>query len=263
MSSEAPTNGPHSVPTAPGILCVGSKSLDTSVLSSNDFCSWYEGTHIPELNQTGGFSHTQRYESLTFAKQNNHKLDLENVPENQDFPYDFLTTYNMPDLHFRETEEFASLSKKARPDDQALVEKLFKQAEFYSRFCEQMAIDWPNEGGEDAPFIVTLSTTASSSQDGAVKGDLGKLATEITKFSGCARTRKYKVHEGSVLSRQQRSYVPEESELYIFEFKEVKAVGKVVDVVKGEAAVQVGFWALRRRFDGSERTAAEWRPSEQ
>lgn len=251
MPSEAPTEGPQSVPTNPGILCVGSKSINTSVLDPLDFAEWYENTQIQEIHQTGGFSDTQRYESLAFSKKH-RGLDQPNVPENINFPYDFLTTYNMPDLHFRETEEFASLAKKARPDDQNLVENLFKQAEFISRFCQQMSVDWPNEGGSKAPYIVTL--TSSSVQ---VATD---LATKITKFSGCERTRRYKIHEGSVLSALKRTYIPEKSELFIFEFGKLDAVTGAVKALDGSDDVQVGFWALRRSYDGAERTPAAWKP---
>lgn len=251
MPSEAPTSGPQSVPTNPGILCVGSKTLNPSVLDPVDFASWYENTQIPEIHQTDGFSSTQRYESLTFSTTH-RGLNASDVPTNINFPYDFLTTYNMPDLHFRETAGFASLAKKARPDDQDLVEKLFKQAEFISRFCQQMSVDWPDEGGSKAPYIVTL--TSSSVQVAT------ELATKLTKFSGCERTRRYKVHEASVLKALERTYYPEKSELFIFEFGGLEAVRGVMKAVEGAEDVQVGFWALRRSYDGAEREAAVWKP---
>ena len=246
MPSEAPTEGPRDVPTNPGILCVASKSINTSVLDPLDFADWYENTQIPEIHQTGGFSDTQRYESLDFAMKH-RKLDASNAGEvksTSDYP--FLTFYNMPDLKFRESKEFASLSEKARPDDKSLVENLFKQAEFYSRFCELESIDWPNDGAAPTPYIATL--TSSSTKSAA------DLATEITKFSGCKRTRRYRIHEGSVLSGGKRTYVPEKSELFVFEFNDLKSLAGVLK--NPEAAA----WVLRRNFDGAERTAASWKP---
>ena len=240
------------MPTAPGMLFVSSKSINPSVLDPLDFNKWYEDTHIPSIQATGGFSSTQRYESLDFTKGNRNK-GLGSVPENKNFPYDSMTTYNMPDLHFRDTEEYKSLSKKARPDDQTLVEKLFKQAEFNSRFCTQMSIDWPNEGGPDTPYLVTLtSSSAKSAAD---------LAAQITKYSGCERTRKYQIHEGSVLSGQQRTYIPEKSELYLFEFGAIEPVSKAAKMTEEAGDVQAGFWALKRSYDGTERTPAAWKPS--
>lgn len=252
MEEDIPSAGPGSMPTTPGMLFVGSKSINPSVLDPLDFNKWYEDTHIPGIQATGGFSSTQRYESLSFMKAHRGK-DVPNAPENKNFPYDSLTTYNMPDLHFRDSEEYKSLSKKARPDDKTLVEKLFKQAEFQSRFCSQESIDWPNEGGPPTPYLVTLtSSSAKSAAD---------LASDITKFSGCERTRKYQVHEGSVLSAQERTYFPEKSELYLFEFGTLEPVGKAAKMVEGASDVQVGFWALKRSYDGAERTPAEWKPS--
>lgn len=252
MADDFPTQGPGSMPTAPGMLFVASKSINTSVLDPLDFNKWYEESHIPGIQATGGFSSTQRYESLDFTKAN-RKKDLGDVPENKNFPYDSLTTYNMPDLHFRDTEEYKSLSKKARPDDQTLVEKVFKQAEFQSRFCSQSSIDWPNEGGPDTPYLVTL--TSSSAKAAA------DIAAEITKYSGCERTRKYQIHEGSILSAQQRTYIPEKSDLYLFECGALEPVLKAAKMIEGAGDVQAGFWALKRSYDGSERTPSGWKPS--
>jgi hypothetical protein len=240
------------MPTTPGVLFVTSKSVNPSVLDPVDFTKWYENSHIPEIQSTGGFSNTQRYESLTFTKDHRDK-SLSSVPENKNFAYDFLTTYNMPDLHFRDSEEYKSLSKKARPDNQMLVEKIFKQAEFNSRFCEQQSVDWPAEGGPDPPYLVTLTSSSIPSA--------AKVAQEITKFSGCQRTRKYQIHEGSVLSKQERTYIPEKSELFLFDFGDLEPVKKVVKMVESADDVQVGFWALRRSYDGAETTPAPWKPS--
>lgn len=252
MPEESPSQGPGAIPTAPGILFVSSKSLNPSALKPTEFADWYENSHIPEIQSTGGFSNTQRYESLSFTKTHRDK-DLPTVPDNQDFPYDFLTTYNMPDLQFRDSEAYKSLSSKARPDDQTLVEKIFKQAEFQSRFCEQMSIDWPNEGAPPTPYLVTL--TSSSAESAA------KLATEITKYSGCERTRKYQIHEGSILNAQQRTYIPEKSQLFLFECGNLGAVTKAGEMVKDARDVHVGFWALRRAYDGAETTPSVWKPS--
>ena len=252
MAEDVPSQGPGSMPTTPGMLFVSSKSINTSVLDPLDFNKWYEDTHIPSIQATGGFSSTQRYESLGFTKANRDK-SLGSVVENKNWPYDSLTTYNMPDLHFRDSEEYKSLSKKARPDDKTLVEKLFKQAEFQSRFCSQESIDWPNEGAPPTPYLVTLtSSSAKSAAD---------LAAEITKFSGCERTRKYRIHEGSVLSAQERTYLPEKSDLFLFEFGALEPLNKAAKMVEGASDVQAGFWALKRSYDGAERTPAPWKPS--
>ena len=250
--AESPSTGPSSVPTAPGMLCVGSKSINTSVLDPEDFASWYEDTHVPDIQSTGGFSSTQRYESMNFTKNHRNK-DLSNVPENKNFAYDFLTTYNMPDLHFRESDEYKSLSNRAKPADKEIAQKLFKQAEFFSRFCGQLSVDWPNEGAPATPYLVTL--TSSSVKTAA------DLAVEISKYSGCDRTRKYEVYEGSVLSGGERTYVPEKSELYLFDCSKVEPVSKIAKMTESAGDVQVGFWALKRAYDGAETTSKPWRPS--
>jgi len=50
--------------------------------------------------------------------------------------------------------------------------------------------------------------------------------------------------------------------LMVFEFERVECLEQVARLIEedGTDGLEVGFWALRRAYDGSERSPKEWKP---
>jgi hypothetical protein len=234
----------------PGILFVASKVLHPNKLSPLDFASWYEETHIQEVQSTGGISGSQRYESLVFHKEYRNGSANVDIP-NQNFDYDFLTVYNMPDLGFRESEAFRGLDGQSEPREE-LLEGLFRQVGFLTRFAEEVQVRGEGVGGTAAPFVITVATKSAEAVEGVLKVVEGKVPA-------WRRSRVSNVHENSLLREWKRTYMDEPKGLGIMEFEEVpgKDVLSSLDVGEG---VEVGFWRLRRDYTGTERTPKGWQP---
>ena len=220
------------VPAKPGILFVGSKVVHPNVLNPLDFNDWYENTHIQEVQSTGGISGSQRYESLSFHKQ--HRDASSKVATgNSNFDFDFVTVYNMPDLAFRESEAFRGLDGQSKPNEE-LLEKLFKQSSFITRFAEETDVSGGSGSNGQAPFAITVAT-CESEQGAAVLSALPKL-------KGYRRTRNFKVHENSLLHKFERSYMDEPTVLAIFEFDDLPEASVLEKEVQGAGGV--GGWVV-------------------
>ncbi|KAK3724144.1 hypothetical protein LTR37_001266 [Vermiconidia calcicola] len=240
------------VPSKAGIMAVASTVLHPDALDPLDFTDWYENTHIQEVQATGGVSSTQRYESLTF--DNKYRQQQAEVISNVYFNYDFLTIYNMPDLAARESDAFRGLAGQSKPSDESILEKIFKQSSFSTRFCEQLSVDDGPETNNPspAPFLVTIGVNSTAPSE--------SVLPTASKVPGYRRVMRYKIHENSVLSAFERSYVNEPSEVAIFEFDsraDLKDMGKALESADH---LEVGFWTLRKEYAGDERTPAAWEP---
>lgn len=242
------------VPSTPGILFVGSKVVNPSNLNPLDFNDWYENTHIQEVQSTGGISGSQRYESLSFHKQyrdTSSKLDI----ANSNFDFDFVTVYNMPDLAFRESAAFRGLDGQSKPSEE-LLEGLFRQASFITRFAEEIGVEGESGGFRKgaAPFAVTVGIESGRS------GDSGSgVMSALSKIQGYRRKRTLRVHENSLLDRFERSYMDEPAVLAILEFDTIPDDGTLEGSLEGAGQLEIGVWRLRRDYEGSERTPAGWK----
>ena len=241
------------IPSKPGLLIVSSKILNPSNLSPSTFCSWYENTHIQEVQATGGISHTHRYESLSFISKHREDKALDGlIPENRNCTHDFLTLYHMPDLSFRSTTAFKGLAGQSRPNEE-LVKGIFEQAEFCTRFCESIEghalLLGERENGEPAPYITTMAISTSADPD------------VFEKFPKEFRDKTYAIREQSILSAFQREYVDQPALIIIFEFIDVPEIEPLQNFFNVES-IEIGFWGLRRVYDGSERIPASWPPME-
>ena len=112
----------------PGILWVASGIINSKALSPEEFCSWYEEVHIQEVTALSGVPGAARYEAVQI------------VPADAPKPAwllgaRWLTMYEMPDIAFRHTEEFAGLDGQSEPNKD-LLDKVFKNARFETRFLE-------------------------------------------------------------------------------------------------------------------------------
>lgn len=239
---------PGAVPSAPGILFVLSAVLDPSALAPADFADWYENTHIQEVQSTGGIAGSQRYEALTFASSYRGR-QLGQTPANRNLDFDFATVYNMPDLAFRESAAFRGLDGQTAPREE-LLEGLFRRVSFITRFAEEVEVFGVSGGEEAAPFVVTVAPLSS-------RGSLPDFGDVV----GLRRTRRFKVHEGSLLKRFERSWLDEPTEMAILELQSEDGVAAVAEAVGNAEGLEVGYWGLRRDYDGGERSPKGWSPS--
>lgn len=243
LPSEMPSN-------KPGILFVASKVLHPNKLHPLDFTDWYENTHIQEVQSTGGISGSQRYESLPFHNEFRDPSSI-NKTRNRGFDYDFVTVYNMPDLAFRDSPAFKGLDGQSDPREE-LLEGLFRQVGFLTRFAEEVEVSGKEDGGFAAPFVITVATK-SNDPTSKVTGELS------SKMDGFRRCRTFKIHENSLLSEWKRSYMEEPTSLAILEFDDVPETEILTDL-EGGKDVELGFWRLRRDYQGNERTPKGWSP---
>lgn len=242
---------PSLMPTnKPGILFVASKVLHPAKLNPLDFTDWYEDTHIQEVQSTGGISGSQRYESLPFHKQYRDEASTVDVP-NKGFDFDFVTVYDMPDLAFRDSPAFKGLDGQSEPREE-LLEGLFRQVGFLTRFAEEAEVSGKGNGDSEAPFVITVATKSET--------PVSKVVQEISsKVTGFRRSRMFNVHENSLLSEWKRSYMDEPTSLAILEFEDVPEHG-VLSNLGLRVDVEIGFWRLRRDYAGTERTPKGWEP---
>lgn len=245
----------------PGILLLASRNIDDSAaLTGLELARWSEETCIPSVQATGGISHTLRYESLTFMKQQRSSgrggLETEDHQlENINYPYDFLDIYFMPDSSAKDSEAFRQLpivgdsEITADVDASKLLERLLMLTEFDVRFCAA-ADPQPSSSTPvaPAPFLITVALeTGQTLPDNFAKA--GKIMG------------RYRVQEGSTLSALERQQPPSGSpgEIVLLSCNSVR---RYIGPVGNERAdsMRVGIWGLRRAFTGNERQPAAWRP---
>ena len=256
MNDAPDAKTPGTVPSKPGVMTVMSKVVNLDNLNSLDFCVWYEDTHIQEVQMTGGISRTQRYASLSCnSKIGERSTSAQSQPaHNQNSEYDFITVYHMPDLAFRETAAFRGLAGQSVPDDN-LVNKIFKQAEFCTRFCEEVATS--GESVKAAPFLVTVGARSAGVPPNHT------ISYIVDKLSPIARKRTttaYRIHESSILSEFKRAYNKATTDVVLFEFDSEPDTHAILDSLREWEGLEIGFWELRRAYEGDERTPAPWNP---
>jgi hypothetical protein len=245
--SAVPDSTTGKVPPKPGILFVASKVLNIDVLDPLDFIDWYENTHIQEVQSTGGISSTQRYESLSFHKC--HRDSNATAAENANFDFEFLTIYNMPDLAFRETAAFKGLDGQSKPSDE-LLEKLFKQTAFTTRFCEESEPVAKND--KPVIFLATVCWRSDAHDP--------EMRSKLSKIEGLRSMREFEVREGSLLRKFERSWESEPTSIVLLEFEDGKGLFGIQNAIGASQSGEIGLWRLRREYQGSERKPAGWKP---
>ena len=263
MTDAPDSKTPGTVPSKPGVMTVLSTVLHPRILQPLDFCDWYEDTHIQEVQTTGGISRTQRYASLRFISQNQlqNNTYVSRPTDNQNCTYDFITVYHMPDLAFRETAAFRGLAGQSVPDED-LVEKIFKQAEFCTRFCEEMDMSYFDSSSTESQASPAKFLVSVGARSAGVPSDYGvsNILANLSEISGRRRTTAYKVHEASVLSAFKRSYTKETTDVVLIEFDSEPDCDAVLEALQHREGLEIGFWGLRRAYEGDERTPAPWKP---
>lgn len=248
---------PGTVPSKWGIMCVESAVLHPDKLQPEDFCDWYEKTHIQEVHATGGISRTCRYESLDFT--HHHRNKSIRSAENQNCSYDFVTVYHMPDLAFRETAAFRGLAGQSTPDD-GLVNGIFKQAEFCTRFCEELESHCGDttSSTSPSPFLVTIGARSVGIPSSHY---ISSLVTSLSQIKGKTSIITYKVHEASKLSEFNRSWHKEPTDMVLIDFVSEPDTEGLLKALQDWEGLEVGFWSLRRAYDGNEQTPDPWKRS--
>lgn len=113
-----------------------------------------------------------------------------------------------------------------------------------------MSLSSADPGQHTAPFVVTVlgpTLTAGSSLSG---------------LTGVRGKREFQVREASRLSGFERMMLEDGSNLMVFEIERVECLEQVAKLIEEDDSdgLEVGFWALRRAYDGSERSPKEWKP---
>jgi hypothetical protein len=182
--------------------------------------------------------------------------------------------YEMPDIDFRQSEEFKSLDGQSKPKGD-LLESVFKQARFDTRFYQEKPFHsrtfkkgpegrlCPSEDGagpaEPAKFLVSY---ASANTTFGAPGHESRLATFV---EGLVRMRcVYKVN-ATTLDRFERVEADVPPFLVLFELESEEAVKALTEVFKDfyndralghgyaletlhSRKVEVGFYRLKRVY---------------
>ncbi|KAF2834580.1 hypothetical protein M501DRAFT_943952 [Patellaria atrata CBS 101060] len=246
----------------PGLLFVASKTLSPA-LTPLAFNAWYEDTHIPQVLSLPGLTTAVRYEKLP--------APLMPLFEGKEFPgllpYEWLTLYEMPDPAYRESRGFKGLDGQSKPEER-LEREIFRRAEFETRFYEGFADEPP-----------THLITAVIQPTPATESDFNKWYDEehipmISKVPGHVKSLRYKLLDASTLTKFERTDSRPPRYLALHHFRpEASSTGEGLPmealvecdrtpwslrVLENVEGMEVGFWRVKRRFDGTE-GVVEWR----
>ncbi|KAH7377668.1 hypothetical protein BKA66DRAFT_422017 [Pyrenochaeta sp. MPI-SDFR-AT-0127] len=230
-----------------GVLWVSSRVVHPASLSVEKFCEWYENTHIQEVLSLAGIPSAVRYEAL--QPQPDAKAWSNEAP--------WLTVYEMPDIEYRNTDDFKSLDGQSEPS-QNLLEGVFKNARFDTRFYEEVQV-FENEGVQKgqhrclryvgpATFILSavLQPAAGAEPDFDAWYREEHIAI-LSRAPGFVRTRRYELVSGTTLDKFKRVEPEIPKYLALHEFE-----GDVLPVMGGLVGEEVGWYRLKRKYAESE-----------
>jgi hypothetical protein len=196
----------------PGIVWVASQITKPAKLSEDRFSSWYEDQHIDEVVSLSGIRAAARYTAIPLDALAGPAPESSPAPSTDAAaevpPYlltaKWLTIYEMRDVEFRNTAEFKGLDGQTVPKDD-LLETVFKNAKFQTRFGTQEQIDHP--GSKPANLVISATLTA---KDAETFAEMDKFYREehvplISKCPGYVRTRRYKYVDTTVLNEFERA----------------------------------------------------------
>ncbi|KAF2014638.1 hypothetical protein BU24DRAFT_493198 [Aaosphaeria arxii CBS 175.79] len=251
----------------PGVLWVSSRILPSApTLAPQSFCTWYEETHIQEVTSLPGVPRAARYEALSPQPSPTTWSSL--VP--------WLTVYEMPDVDYRSTEEFKELDGQSRPG-QELLEGVFRQARFDTRFCEE--VQWfenpvssaagDGETSEEVkkktegPAKFLISAALQPADGEPAHADFDRWYREehlafFTRAPGYRRSRRYRVVDATALDGFERIRPEVPCYLALHEFdgeelpwgvlRESAETEWARRVMGGLVREEVGWYRLKRRY---------------
>jgi hypothetical protein len=117
----------------------------------------------------------------------------------------WLTIYEMNDVDFRESAEFRGLDGQSKPKDD-LLERIFKNAMFETRFGELLSNDDKGIKKGPARLIVSATMTAANREaaDDIERFYEQEHVREVAKCPGYIRTRRFRWVDSTVLKEFER-----------------------------------------------------------
>lgn len=164
----------------------------------------------------------------------------------------------MPDLAFRETAAFRGLAGQSVPDED-LINGIFKQAEFCTRFCEEVVSSDDSTSSSNsvaAPFLVTVG---AKSVGVPPNHTISYIVDKLSSIPGKRRTTAYRIHEASVLSGFKRAYSKATTDVVLIGFESGPDTHAILDALREWEGLEIGFWGLRRAYEGTEGMPAPWK----
>jgi hypothetical protein len=252
----------------PGIVWVASQITRPAKLSDEKFNAWYENRHIDEVVSLPGIRAAARYTAIPLdaltgpAPESPPSADADAEVPAYLLKAKWLTIYEMRDVEYRNSAEFKGLDGQSVPDGH-LLETVFKNAKFETRFGSEEQIDRP--GSRPGNLVITATLT---SKDAATFAEMDKFYREehvplISKCPGYVRTRRYKYVDTTVLNEFERADadpVGPLSWLALHEFEgpyfDMEEIVKVDDTDwtrkmlanLAEGGMEAGFFRLKRVY---------------
>ncbi|KAF1943683.1 hypothetical protein EJ02DRAFT_453168 [Clathrospora elynae] len=238
-----------------GLLWVASRIVNAEGLTEDKFCEWYENTHIQEVLVLAGFPAAARYEAL--QPQPDAKAFSNEAP--------WLTVYEMPDVAYRESEEFKQLIGQS-PLPQELIEGVFKNARFDTRFYEEVQCFENPEVMGKGPATYLISAALQPPKGTESDFDTWYRKEHIPLLSrapGFLRTRRYELVNATVLDcfeRTEDEKVPKYLAHHEFngdalpwkELGEIATTEWAKKVMGGLVGEEVGWYRIKKVYAESE-----------
>ncbi|KAH7065730.1 hypothetical protein BKA63DRAFT_376612, partial [Paraphoma chrysanthemicola] len=132
---------------AKGILWVSSRVTKPDRLSPENFCAWYENTHIQEVLSLPGLPSAARYEAI--QPQPSEDTWSTEAP--------WLTLYDMHHVEYRHSPDFKALDGQTAPSEE-LLDRIFINTRFDTRFYAQVQdFDVSRAKAGPARFIISAA----------------------------------------------------------------------------------------------------------
>ncbi|KAF2733819.1 hypothetical protein EJ04DRAFT_494675 [Polyplosphaeria fusca] len=228
----------------PGILTVSSRLSHPTTLTPTHLCAWYENTHIQQVTSLPGVPRAARYEALSPSPSS--------APNQWSALAPWFTVYELPDLDYRHSAEFKGLDGQSKPDE-ALLEGVFRQARFDTRFYEEVQRYGDESKCAPAKFLVSAALQPRAGGERDFEAWYREEHLErLSRVRGYVRSRRYRVVDATVLDRFERRGAegcPQYLALHEFEGEELDMEGLGLE---GE---EIGWWGLKRVYGEYEQDA--------
>lgn len=238
-------------------------------LSEERFCEWYEGQHVDEVVALSGVPAAARYEAVPMSAiagpPTPESIEAAKEPPAYMMGGKWLTVYEMNDVDFRKTAEFKGLDGQSKPKGN-LLEEIFKNAKFESRFGELISND--DKGTKRGPAKLIVSATMTGGSKEAIE-DIERFyeqehIREVAKCPGYIRTRRFRWVDTTVLNEFERqSADPVEAGVSVVALHEFDAeyfpmegmlkadetpwTAKTLESLKA-GGIEAGFYRLKRLY---------------
>lgn len=177
------------------------------------------------------------------------------------------TLYDMPDIGFRNSDDFTGIADRNPPSPQ-LMDSIYKNTHFEMRFYEQIqVVESPTASSDSAKFLVSAAMHPAS--DPASLADFDKWYREehlplLSRLPGFVRSRRFEIASATVLNQAQFGDVLEKAPRYLalhefsgkeLPWEELAKSGETVwakGVLGSVERVEMGYYAAGRVYPESE-----------